>query len=286
MKLSNTKLIIFEGIPGSGKTTMAKRLYEYLGNQGIKSRLYNEGDSDHPVDLAWHAYLTRDEFTELITKYVEQADELCKHSIIEDDYAIVPYKRQGSSIYEDDLMNYLETREVCYCNIPTVPIEVFSRIFRKRWERFAQSSDLKDGITIFESALFQHQIHDLMRMYAPETPVIAEHLRALTNEVGDLKPIIFYITQSSVKETLERAWKQRTTPQYNPMASNIKFVENSQYGKKNKLTGVEGAIKFWEARKGIEFEVMNQLAVESFVIDNSDYNWDKVFDKVIGILGV
>lgn len=284
MKLYNTKLIMFEGILGSGKSTMAKRVHEYLSSNGIKARLYNEGDSGHPVDLAWHAYLTKDEFDEVIVSNKELDEQIISHSIIEDNYVLVPYKEAGKALYEGELMKYLEAHEVCYSSTPTVPMEVFTEVFRKRWKRFAENIACKDEIIIFESSFFQHQIHDLMRMYAPESSAIIKHLEVLINEVMDLRPIVFYISQSSVRENLERTWKVRNTPQYDAMSSNIRFVENSQYGKKNNLTGVEGAVQFWEARKRIELEAMRKLPADSYIVDNSDYDWNKVFDNVIDIL--
>ena len=145
---------------------MAKRIYEYLRNKGIKATLYNEG-CDHPVDLTWHAYLTKDEFDKLISKYTEQAEEIYSYSIIENGYVLVPYTKFGLAPYENDLTRYLKAHEVCYGNTPSVFIEVFTRVFCKRWERYASKIALKDEINIFESAYFQHHIHDLMRLYAP-----------------------------------------------------------------------------------------------------------------------
>ncbi len=49
-----TKLILIEGIPGSGKSTIAQKTGEYLSARGLKTKVYAEGQL-HPVDLAWCA---------------------------------------------------------------------------------------------------------------------------------------------------------------------------------------------------------------------------------------
>ena len=49
----NHRLILIEGIPGSGKSTLSARLETWLKDQGIAARLYSEGDA-HPADLACH----------------------------------------------------------------------------------------------------------------------------------------------------------------------------------------------------------------------------------------
>lgn len=45
-----TKLILFEGIPGSGKTTTSQLVHSYLREMGLTTKVYIEG-SDHPIDL-------------------------------------------------------------------------------------------------------------------------------------------------------------------------------------------------------------------------------------------
>jgi adenylylsulfate kinase-like enzyme len=46
--LKQSKLILVEGVPGSGKTTMAEFVHQWLDRNGIRSRLYGEGSLDHP----------------------------------------------------------------------------------------------------------------------------------------------------------------------------------------------------------------------------------------------
>ena len=43
-----TKLILIKGIPVSGKSTIAKNIGEYLSANGIKTKVYTEGQL-HPV---------------------------------------------------------------------------------------------------------------------------------------------------------------------------------------------------------------------------------------------
>lgn len=76
----DTKLIIFEGIPGSGKTTTSQLLYKYFLQNGIDSDIFIEG-SEHPIDLPFFAYLSLSEFETLLVRYQKQAKWLLRNSI-------------------------------------------------------------------------------------------------------------------------------------------------------------------------------------------------------------
>ena len=45
----NTKLILIEGLLGSGKSTTAEHLGTFLQQQGIDGRWYLEEDDPHPI---------------------------------------------------------------------------------------------------------------------------------------------------------------------------------------------------------------------------------------------
>jgi len=275
---------MFEGVPGSGKTTITKRVHEYLINKGIRTTFYSEGCDPHPVDLTWHAFLTNDEYENIIDKYNEQANRLHKHSIFEDGYALVQYRNINSFYFDGELLKYLKAHEVCYSNTPVVSMETFTAIFRNRWRQYAGGKNLKGDVTILDGAFFHHQIHDLMRLFAPEKKLIIRHLELLIKEVEELKPVLFYLSSPDIKECLLRASEDETTLERNTMDNFISFAEHSKYGEINNLFGLDGAIQFWGYRQSVEFEAMNELPLKSFVINNTNCDWDSVFHSIVNIL--
>lgn len=66
----NSRLILVEGIPGAGKTTIARKIKEKLIEEGKDVILYEEGVS-HPADMAWNAYLKKEEYDDFIMKCSE-----------------------------------------------------------------------------------------------------------------------------------------------------------------------------------------------------------------------
>jgi thymidylate kinase len=45
----DTKLILVDGIPGAGKSTTAQFIARQLEKNGIKTKIYNETDNNHPL---------------------------------------------------------------------------------------------------------------------------------------------------------------------------------------------------------------------------------------------
>lgn len=257
-----TQLILIEGIPGSGKSTMAKRIHEWLSIQGYNVNLYNEGDIQHPIDLTWYAHFTTSDYEKVIIEFNAYETDIRRRSVYKSDYVLVQYRDVNINYFDDRLFDIMQSHEVCYCSPPSIKIDNFTQTFCDRWSTFVNNYIGTNYITIFESAFFQHQIHDLLRNYSVSNDKIIEHLQALSDRFSELNPVLLYISQFDVKDSLNRTAIQRNKP---------KLVTDE-------------AITYWQNRKTIEYEAMSKLRLRSYVIDNSEYNWDKVYDNIMSIL--
>ena len=81
-----------EGIPGSGKTTYAKRLYDYFVSKGKKVQLYSEGDL-HPIDLAWCSILKTEKFNELCETHSAYREQILQHSKFLENTVVTAYTK-------------------------------------------------------------------------------------------------------------------------------------------------------------------------------------------------
>jgi hypothetical protein len=255
---------MFEGIPGSGKTTTSQLLHKYLQGKGIDSKVFIEG-CEHPIDLPFYAYLSLSEYEDMILKYHEQGEWLRKNSIIEDDYVLSPYKTPEPYPRNDMLNEYLRSKEFCYSSKSIVSFDEFKKVFYKRFEQFVDKMVTKDEITILESVLLQHQIHDINRLYPHiKDKEIIKYLRDVANILIPLKPVLFYISQNNVSNALKHTAFIRSKPKW----------------------ATEETIIYYEKRKALEINAAKNFPFDSIVLDNTNYNWDKIFDTILHTLSL
>jgi hypothetical protein len=139
-------LILVEGIPGSGKSTTARKIETLLTSTGAKVRCFNEGDL-HPCDLAWHSCVPVAEYKQLLQTFPEHQEALERFTSVEEDYAYVTYGKLGL-LPDHPLFIRLKSLEPYNGQ---VSLEEFKRLHFSRWKRFGEATH--DEVTyIFECA--------------------------------------------------------------------------------------------------------------------------------------
>lgn len=273
-----TKLILIEGIPGSGKTTLARRTEKFLKDKGVKAKCYNEG-MIHPADLAWLAYLTLEEYNKLLLEHEQYADVLRKNSRIEDDMVVVAFTYLGIRRNENELIKYLQGKEIFDGKLSS---KEFLNINLKRWKNFCKQALSDDYVYIFECAFLQNHINELLAYNDVTTDYIIDYAKKLISTVEKLNPTLIYLDQSNVRAKIESVAKERTAPEGIPdwIDLVIDFTQNSSYGQRNNLKGFDGAVKFFADRAHIEREVIKHLPIDTFIINNPARDWDDIFNKI------
>lgn len=274
------KLILVEGIPGSGKTTTARRIKERLISEGKNVVLYEEGMS-HPAHMAWNVYLSEEEYNGFLSKCLkmwETSDmEISKQELRnrvemqarrEDNHVILAYTRIDfpKSCYWS-LIDEVASKEICDGR---KSLKEFTEIDLKRWERFAQQAVIDDVVYIFECAFLQNHIFELLGVYEKSDEEIFMHLNNLLNTVKCLNPCLIYLEPSDVEKIIMKAAEERKTPDKSRkdwIDEIANWVSRMNYGKSHNLTGKQGVFLFCKERLRIDKVMIEKLGIPATIIN-------------------
>ena len=281
------RLILIEGIPGSGKSTLSARMEAWLKEQGYCAKLYSEGDS-HPADLAWNALLTPEEYQRVEAENPHLVQALRQHAVQEDGLFIVAYTKLGYEQMGATLAGFFHAREVYDGR---VPLDRFKQFHLKRWTSFASmAATTPDTVYLFECAYLQNHVNELFGCHLlGETDILA-HMNALADAVSSLAPLLLYLDQPNPAETVKRVAAERVSPQGSGQPDwidlVIEYVESSQYGKAHGFKGYGGVLAFFDERKRLEMSMWQDLRMDKHIIPNPDDDWDAVFHRMISATGI
>lgn len=267
------KLIIIEGLPGSGKTTLAKLIHERVSGFSSDVRIFVEGDL-HPADMAWCACLTADQYIELCVKYPNYVKAFEENKAKWNEYVILAYTKIEN--LNQELLCFFESHEVYDGRVGK---ELFCELHKSRWAKFGQEAS---GINIFECALLQNHVNELLLFHCEEEEKIYKYIKELLYSVAKLKPIIVYLdidSEVSIKRAADeriddsgnRVWESRVS----------EYITNSPYGIKHGLTGTLGMYSYFAKRKNLELKILEQLPVETFVIPINIDNQTEIEEQFI-----
>ncbi|NQX58245.1 hypothetical protein [Paenibacillus qinlingensis] len=255
----NCKLILVEGLCGTGKSTLAERLHDYLVLQGIPSEFYAEGGKGHPTSLNWHAFFREEEYKELLMRYPDKSNEISSWAIQNGLNYLIPYRELNEINELDALYSELESRELCWTDSPIASMSEFTYSIQHHWSHFAEHACNLNEVYVLEAVFFQHQIHDLLGHYQAVDKDIKEHIQGIAEQITDLNPIVIYLTQPNVRD--QQVWISaiRSKPNF-ASEKNISFMEN---------------------RKRVELELLDMLPFPTYTIENGNLDWEEVFRKMV-----
>lgn len=269
-----SKLILIEGIPGSGKTTTAQFVAGWLEENEHHPALFLEGDWNHPADYESVACLSDPDFSQIQSQFPDQARLLTQHSQRLDGQWFIKYrqlKHENEDLVPDELLQVLSQFEIY-----ELPAEKHIHLLQERWRRFTAQAAAEDKVYVFECCFLQNPFTTLLAKHNLHLEAIHHHIFALTRIVKCLNPKLIYLVQNDVRKTLSDIRRKR--PQ--GWADFVTwYLTEGEYGSAHKLAGYEGVIEFYTRRQALELELLPVLPLPSLVLSDAD-DWEKRYNDI------
>jgi energy-coupling factor transporter ATP-binding protein EcfA2 len=262
----NSKLILVEGLPGSGKTTTSKLVHQLLSEKGFEPKLFVEGDINHPADFESVACLSEIEYSEI------------KHQLLDESFIrkegndyLIPYRKLKD--IPNELLEFLSKRDIY-----ELPFEKNQELIVNNWGRFAQSAE---GIYVFECCFIQNPVTVGMIKYGVSDEKICTYVEKLADKIRKLNPLVIYVSQDNLEFTFTKAVQERPK-EWSQFF--IDYYTSQGFGKAHGLEGLEGTLEVLKARKGLEEKIIQRLDIPKVVVNNSNYDLKEMTDILNAVL--
>jgi len=275
----NTKLIMVEGLPGSGKSTISQLIADMLREQGMNVRLFQEGHLEHPADYESVACYTEKELDQLLSTYEEYAELLKSRVIQNGNDFLVPYQKIKNELGLDELHQLWN--EVSQKDIYELPFEQNRRIITDKWDRFQREALISDSIFVFECCFMQNPLTIGTVKYNVQKQEVIDYVMQLGELMKPLHPLFIYIDQPDIRSVFEKAVRERPKTWSDGF---IDYYTRQGLGKAKGYHGLDGTIQVLEERKNIELEIFDLLNISKAKIDNSEYNIKTCKEDITKIL--
>ncbi|WP_458125924.1 hypothetical protein [Paenibacillus sp. Z3-2] len=275
------RLILIEGLPGSGKSTIAKMVSEILIGQGKKVQLFQEGDLGHPADYEGVAFYHTGDFEALLTTHEKYREILESNAIAHDQGSLIPYRKMKEQ-RGIELPNHI-VQEIFSRDIYEIPFEQNVKLITEKWQDFTENvlGTNDDSITIFECCFIQNPLTMGLVKCNQSKEQNVQYVLELGRIIHALKPLLIYIDQKDISYTFEKVVSER------PKAWSEGFIDyytNQGFGQAQGYYGVQGTVQVLQERKKLESEIYGLLQMDKVWLDNSDYDREVCRRKLEKIL--
>lgn len=275
MNLNHTRLILVEGIPGSGKTSTVTYIKDWLERGGIPTQLFLEGDVNHPADYEYVACLGIKEYGELKDKFPELTDVLDQVTDDVQEYKLTSYGKLQEQIDTEtykDLIDALRQSDVY-----NLSLDLYQELTIEKWQQFVRGVQQTRETVVLECCFMQNPVTMMFgRFNCPEEKII-DFIKRLEQIIIPLNPKLIYFYQDDVRSTIERVKKERSTEWLRHL---IWYFTEQGYGKENEYQGLNGVYEVLEKRKEYELNIVDQLDMNTISMNNSAFHWDVVLQDI------
>lgn len=250
-----------EGLQGSGKSS----LQEKLARRYTSCEVFREGDYS-PVELAWCARVTKEQYAEILEKYSDIRSMIEEKSHAEGENIIICYTQILTDVpgFHKDLENYeIYNGRIVY--------DEFKRIVLGRFKNWNGDN------MIFECSLFQNIIEDMILYRNASDQEIIDFYKDLAGLIGKKPFRIIYLVTENIADNIGTIRKERSDENGNEMwfPLMIRYFDESPYARSRGISGAEELYKHFSHRQELELRICREFFTDKVTVLKSKAYSDK-----------
>ncbi len=250
-----------EGLQGSGKSTLVQKLSEkYPDYKAVR-----EGDYS-PVELAWCAYVSMEQYSEILDKYSGIKPLIEQKSFKENGQMVICYTQIITDIpgFHKDLEQYEiynGRRE----------LDDFREIVLDRYRKWSTDK------MIFECSLLQNTVEDMILYRVMSDEEILSFYKEVGKVLDGKDMHIFYLKAGDIPANIDVIRKERSDDNGNELwfPLMIGYFNDSPYAKKYGISGEEELLNHLKHRQELELRILQEVFDGKYtILESKNYNLD------------
>lgn len=261
----DTKLIIVEGPPYSGKSETACFIADLMEKSRRHVKLFDDNDMNHPADYAFHAFMTEDQIRPMAQ---EERRQVYEESVKVPGGFVIPLTKISVSLFGK-----------------VMPFKIYDKldweterpVMLDHWRQFAEKARVNSGITLFNSCFLNTPIGETMIRFDFPYSQIRAYIQEIYQLIEPLNPVVIYLGCSDIRTRIEETAIHKNTVWLN---NAIVYHTSQAYGKRLGLSGFNGYIAALKARQETDLKILNDIPVRKLILTDPFDDWDMAYETI------
>lgn len=256
------KVIIIEGLPGIGKTTLLHEQYQLLRPQ-YPCRCYRE-ETSQPLDLFRQAVLPKSLLNSQVELFLQKKPDcrtqleqwLHHNSYMMGEYAIVAYT-QGD-VYNTPLYQFVSILKYYDLGDGKSSFEEYAYYHKLVWRNFAKKIYDPQKVYLSEGSLFHNQLFDLVGFYGLSDMQLCMYYKELLAEAEGINIRLVFIHANDPKSLLEQTCRLRVG-WYTQLEQWLMYAP---WAKERRLHGINGMLSLYNQIQRTHLMLQKELGLQ------------------------